>query len=180
MKCFLLLDPQDKFGPSISSSVVLCSFVLLEVSDILLQIKVVTWFRRSVSDYHHESPGSIRGPVYEGPIMDELTLWCVFLPELRFSPVSITPPMLHSNLHFTYPPPTIIHTLVADYTFPCKRGMMDERTHKCPHTGFHAVKHRLTQGSGGLPQSLHQLSTQYLKVWHTIFLPHPCIPSNPL
>ena len=27
--CFLFLDPQDEVGPSISSSVVLCSFVLL-------------------------------------------------------------------------------------------------------------------------------------------------------
>ena len=27
--CFLFLDPQDDVGPSISSSVVLCSFVLL-------------------------------------------------------------------------------------------------------------------------------------------------------
>jgi len=27
--CFLFLDPQDKIGPSISSSAVLCSFVLL-------------------------------------------------------------------------------------------------------------------------------------------------------
>ena len=27
--CFLFLDPQDAVGPSISSSVVLCSFVLL-------------------------------------------------------------------------------------------------------------------------------------------------------
>jgi len=27
--CFLFLDPQDEFGPSISSSVVQCSFVLL-------------------------------------------------------------------------------------------------------------------------------------------------------
>ena len=27
--CFLFLDPQDEFGPSISSSVFLCSFVLL-------------------------------------------------------------------------------------------------------------------------------------------------------
>ena len=27
--CFLFLDPQDEIGPSISSSVVLCSFVLL-------------------------------------------------------------------------------------------------------------------------------------------------------
>jgi len=27
--CFLFFDPQDEIGPSISSSVVLCSFVLL-------------------------------------------------------------------------------------------------------------------------------------------------------
>ena len=27
--CFLFLDPKDEVGPSISSSVVLCSFVLL-------------------------------------------------------------------------------------------------------------------------------------------------------
>jgi hypothetical protein len=27
--CFLFLDPEDEVGPSISSSVVLCSFVLL-------------------------------------------------------------------------------------------------------------------------------------------------------
>ena len=27
--CFLFLDPQDEVGPSISSAVVLCSFVLL-------------------------------------------------------------------------------------------------------------------------------------------------------
>jgi len=27
--CFLFLDPQDEVGPSISSSVVLCSYVLL-------------------------------------------------------------------------------------------------------------------------------------------------------
>ena len=27
--CFLFLDPQNEVGPSISSSVVLCSFVLL-------------------------------------------------------------------------------------------------------------------------------------------------------
>jgi len=29
--CFVFLDPQDEVGPSISSSVVLCSFVLLDV-----------------------------------------------------------------------------------------------------------------------------------------------------
>ena len=37
--CFLFLDPQDEFGPSISSSVVLCFFVLLV--DIVVLVLVV-------------------------------------------------------------------------------------------------------------------------------------------
>ena len=39
LACFLFLDPQDEVGPSISSSVVLCSFVLLV--DIVALVLVV-------------------------------------------------------------------------------------------------------------------------------------------
>ena len=36
--CFLFLDPQDEVGPSISSSVVLCSFVLLVYNVVLVLV----------------------------------------------------------------------------------------------------------------------------------------------
>jgi len=44
--CFLFLDPQDEVGPSISSSVVLCSFVLLVY--ILVLVLVVSLCPSSV------------------------------------------------------------------------------------------------------------------------------------
>ena len=44
--CFLFLDPQDEVGPSISSSVVLCSFVLSV--DIVVLVLVVCLFPISV------------------------------------------------------------------------------------------------------------------------------------
>jgi hypothetical protein len=39
------------------------------------------------------------GPVHVRYAVDRLALWQVFLPILRFSPVSIVPPMLHTRLH---------------------------------------------------------------------------------
>ena len=45
-ECFLFLDPQDEVGPSISSSVVLCSFVLLVY--IVVLVLVVCLCRSSV------------------------------------------------------------------------------------------------------------------------------------
>jgi len=44
--CFLFLDPQDEVGPSISSSVVLCSFVILVYTVVL--VSVVCLFPSSV------------------------------------------------------------------------------------------------------------------------------------
>ena len=44
--CFLFLDSQDEVGPSISSSVVLCSFVLLV--DIVVLVLVVSLCPSSV------------------------------------------------------------------------------------------------------------------------------------
>ena len=54
--CFLFLDPQDEFGPSVSSSVVLCSFVLLVYIAVLVlvvclcpsSVRVVATFSGSV------------------------------------------------------------------------------------------------------------------------------------
>ena len=54
--CFLFLNPQDKVGPSISSSVVLCSFVLLVNIVVLVlvvclcpsSVRVVTTFPGTV------------------------------------------------------------------------------------------------------------------------------------
>ena len=36
--CFLFVDPQDEVGPSISSSIVLCSFVLLVYIAVLVLV----------------------------------------------------------------------------------------------------------------------------------------------
>jgi len=39
------------------------------------------------------------GPVHTGFVMDRVTLGLVFLRVLRFPPVSISPPILHTHVH---------------------------------------------------------------------------------
>ena len=46
--CFLFLDPQDEAGPSISSTVVLCSFVLLVYIVVLVLVVCLCPFSVSV------------------------------------------------------------------------------------------------------------------------------------
>ena len=58
--CFLFLDPQDEVGPSISSSVVLCFFVLLVY--IVVLVLVVCLFPSSVHVVA-TSPGAVLFPL---------------------------------------------------------------------------------------------------------------------
>ena len=68
--CFLFLDPQDEVGPSISFSVVLCSFVLL-VYIVVLVLAVCL------------CPSSVRVvATFSGTVFISFTMFCipVFLP----------------------------------------------------------------------------------------------------
>jgi hypothetical protein len=48
--------------------------------------------------FHRYGPGLIQGLIHMTFVVDKVALGQVFLQVLRFSPVSIIPPMLHTHL----------------------------------------------------------------------------------
>jgi hypothetical protein len=63
-------------------------------TELLLTWVAVLWLRRLVTGLWPRRPEFTPGSSYVGYVVDEVALWQIFLPVLRFSPVSIIPPWL--------------------------------------------------------------------------------------
>ena len=66
------------------------NFTVTEVVSWFRQLVAGLWLRRTVLDPR---------PVHERSVVDKVAVGQVYLRVLRFSPVSIIPPMLHTHLH---------------------------------------------------------------------------------
>ena len=60
------------------------------------------WLRRLVAGLSPRKPGLDPGLVHVRFVVDKVTLGHVFLRLLRFSPVSIIPPLLRTHLHIQF------------------------------------------------------------------------------
>jgi hypothetical protein len=86
-KCVILYD--EKQLPDTRKQVLLVAYI---------QCLVVPWLRRLVDGLSLRRPGFATVSVCVGFMVDDVALWQIFLLALRFSPVSIFQPVLHTHV----------------------------------------------------------------------------------